>query len=113
MPPKGPLNRQTGFDGQPSLSYKLTPTQEFQMRSRTARSVLSLSLLTLAAGLVGCSTVDGDHSPEMLTLHQRPVDYYNARGLTIDQNNRMLWNDWQRLTLFDRPSRLTPAATAH
>jgi hypothetical protein len=80
------------------------------MLTRKIRVAASLSVLAVACGLGGCSSVDGDLSPEMLTLHQRPVDYYNARALTIDTNNRQLWSDWQRFTLFDRPTRLTPAA---
>jgi hypothetical protein len=83
------------------------------MRTRTARTAASLFVLALGCGLGGCTSVGGDYSPEMLTLHQRDVDYRNMRGLTLDTNNRMLWSDWHRFILLDRPSRLSPVGTSH
>jgi hypothetical protein len=64
-------------------------------------------------GVGGCSTVDGDLSPEMLSLHQRNVDYHNMRAHTFDTNGRAAWADWKRLTLTDRPSRLNPVPMPH
>lgn len=45
-------------------------------------------------------------TPELDTLSQRPIDVDNRETLTIDENLRMANEDWNRLWLMDRPSRL-------
>lgn len=47
-------------------------------------------------------------TPELMTLHQRPVDVDNQFAIMANENWRMLWGDLARATYTDRPSRLTP-----
>jgi hypothetical protein len=67
--------------------------------------------------LVGCSGGDtaasrdamvrSNPTPDLDTLYQRPVDVDNRLTLTFDENWRMVQEDWGRVWLTDRPSRLT------
>lgn len=96
----------------------------FQAISFMNKSSMS-SLLLLAAAAVGvclggCSTSDSKHTsvvhnltPELLTLDQRPADAQNTTSLTWNSGNRMFWNDIQRATLTDRPSRLSRHPVPH
>lgn len=90
-----------------------------QSRGHVRRPIAILMLTSAAAALLGgCTTfgVDGDTArarkirsnptPELVTLHQREVDVANAMALTNDENGRMARQDWGRLWLMDRPSRL-------
>lgn len=74
-------------------------------------------LTVLAAGCIGgCgggntaagrdAMVRSNPSPDLDTLYQRPIDQDNRHVLTIDENLRMINEDWDRLWLMDRPSRL-------
>ena len=81
----------------------------------------SFALLALVAagsfGLGGCASHDYSYeaaeeirdnpSPELDTLWQRRVDMDNTVALTGDENLRMLNEDWGRLWLMERPSRLS------
>ena len=79
---------------------------------------LSLTLTVLGAGILalsGCRSnspesrhddVSDDLTPELDTLSKRHVEVSNRRTLTYDENWRMLQEDWERLWLVDRPSRL-------
>lgn len=82
------------------------------------------SLLTLAGStalLGGCyspsamsdpfsrdSFIRASLTPELMTLHQRPVDVDNQFAIMANENWRMFWSDLARATYTDRPSRLTP-----
>jgi len=75
--------------------------------------VLGSALIAGALALTGCGTGDArlddiraDPSPDVDTLHQRPIDMGNAATVTFDENFRMMWQDMGRVMLFDRPSRL-------
>lgn len=91
------------------------------MRRSTALRCLSIaSLAALAIG--GCastgrddggrhSRIQGDVSPELDTLTQRGIDFDNSMYYTMDANERMMWADFQRIMLIDRPSRLQPTTS--
>jgi len=80
------------------------------------RTICVLSVVLAAGFLGGCSGGDtasgrdamvrGNLSPDLDTLYQRPIDQDNHHVLTIDENYRQLNEDWDRLWLLDRPSRL-------
>mgnify|MGYP000001381065 CR=1 FL=1 len=81
---------------------------------------LVLPAIALAACAFGaCSgdrqlrSVRGNLSPNLSTLHQRPVDVGNMVALTNDTNGRMVWADYFRAAHLDRPSRLTPEPMPH
>lgn len=82
-----------------------------------ASRLFVLSAVTVASALIagGCSSntaagrdakVRGNLTPELLTLYQRPIDADNRITLTWDENLRMANEDFGRLWLYDRPSRL-------
>jgi hypothetical protein len=74
-------------------------------------SALALMALGGCAGKNSESKAEelrGNLTPELDTLSQRQTDMDNEAALTIDENGRMLNEDWRRLWLLDRPSRLTP-----
>ena len=57
---------------------------------------------------VSRSAVFADLTPEMLTLIDRPVDIERRIAVINNSNWRLFWEDWQRATLYERPSRLSP-----
>jgi hypothetical protein len=59
------------------------------------------------------SAIQGDISPELDTLTQRPIDFDNNMYYSWDTNGRMFWGDVQRALLIDRPSRLAPTTTPY
>jgi hypothetical protein len=81
-------------------------------------TIRSAAILCLsAAALAGCSNsgpagrdaaVRANLTPELRTLSQRPIDVDNRVTLVVDENLRMVNQDWGRFWLMDRPSRLTP-----
>ncbi|HMN40527.1 MAG TPA: hypothetical protein PKE29_06740 [Phycisphaerales bacterium] len=83
--------------------------------SRLLPTVRTMLLLGALASLSGCmftgneqlDEVRSDPSPNLDTLHQRPVDVDNAMVVTFDENGRMFWEDLGRVWLTDRPSRLS------
>jgi hypothetical protein len=87
------------------------------MSTRAASSLVVACLLAAGvASLGGCASdtaaardeqVRANLTPELHTLHQRPIDADNRVALTTDENLRMVNQDWGRFWLFDRPSRLT------
>lgn len=64
------------------------------------------SLTILAAALAGCA--NGDLTPELSGLSNRPEDSTNMYEITNNQNVRMISDDFMREWLFDRPSWLSP-----
>lgn len=83
----------------------------------TSRRACVCVLLASAAALGGCATrstylqsIRANPTPELMTLHQRPVDVGNSLALMRNENTRMFWQDLSRALYWDRPSRLTPEA---
>ncbi len=83
-----------------------------------SRNLLIGGLSVAALLLGGCysntaagrdAKVRGNLTPELSTLAQRPIDVDNRTTLTFDENLRMANEDWNRLWLLDRPSRLARA----
>lgn len=81
-----------------------------------ARSLALVAGGLLVAGLVGCTSdaisqrdeqVRENLTPELDTLAQRDIDTDNRQVLSIDENLRQANEDWYRLWLVDRPSRLS------
>ncbi|MCH8508042.1 MAG: hypothetical protein LAT64_04645 [Phycisphaerales bacterium] len=82
------------------------------------RTVASLALTAAAAFLVGCSSPSGpshagnisairsNPTPELNTIGGRRADTLNRRTVSVDTNLRMFTEDFERLILIDRPSRL-------
>lgn len=99
------------------------------MRSNKSRSMIVSGVVggLMLAGVValgGCATsgrddngrhyaVQADVSPELDTLHQRPIDVDNSMFYTWDTNGRMFWADLMRATYNDRPSRLQNVPTRY
>ncbi len=78
---------------------------------RAAMVVLALSGLGLAAcsqNSVSGRAIRMDPTPELITLHQRPVDIANEYAFMRNTNHRMILADIRRVFYTDRPSRLTP-----
>ncbi|MBU6413585.1 MAG: hypothetical protein KGS45_08925 [Planctomycetes bacterium] len=85
---------------------------------RTRRVVGMLALVAAAVVAGGCSSNSKSEelareyhwnlSPELATLHERPIDIENRMSITTDENLRMLTEDWGRLWLMERQSRLSP-----
>lgn len=81
-----------------------------------SRSLIACGCVLAGALIVGgCSSntaagrdakVRRNPTPELSTLSQRPIDVDNRMTLTFDENLRMANEDWNRLWLIDRPSRL-------
>jgi uncharacterized lipoprotein YajG len=90
-------------------------TQELCM---SKKSVMRAMFGTMAAVcLAGCantsnypghSEVANDITPDILSLSKRPIDANNTMRLTNNENYRMMWDDLGRLSLLNRPSRLSP-----
>lgn len=92
------------------------------MKTSTRRATLATGLCIAAAAAMtagGCAANADSQSaamanlrynttPELDTLHQRPVDIRNRMTVTNDTNLRRVWSDLGRIWLFDRPSRLGP-----
>lgn len=88
------------------------------MRGVTA-GVLVLAGLAAFAGCASSKTSEGraaelrsNLTPELDAMAERKVDIQNQEALTLDENGRMLREDWQRFWLMERPSRLSPYPVA-
>ena len=84
-------------------------------RITKSRGFLAVASVVALAGLVGCSSspaarrdaqVRSNVTPELETLSQRPIDVSNTQAVVWDEDLRMANEDWYRLWLLDRPSRL-------
>lgn len=90
------------------------------MRTRRVIGVLACVGAALVVG--GCSSSSVSESlaseyqmnpsPELDTLHQRPIDISNRMAITTDENLRMLNEDLGRVFLLERQSRLSPMPIA-
>lgn len=94
--------------------------QAVSFMNKSSKPSLLLLAAAIGACLGGCSASDPKHAsvvhnltPELLTLDQRPADAQNTTSLTWNSGNRMFWNDIQRATLTDRPSRLSRHPVPH
>lgn len=86
------------------------------MRTRRVVGMLACGMAAVVAG--GCSSNSKSEelareyhwnpSPELDTLHERPIDIESRMAITTDENLRMLSEDWGRVWLMDRQSRLSP-----
>ncbi len=85
------------------------------MKRRTLARVVSVGIVL--AALAGCEThpMSGvadsyrlNPSPAEETLSERAEDILNRAALVNDENLRMGYEDWERLWLYERPSRLSP-----
>ncbi len=82
---------------------------------RASRPALAASVLIASGLLAGCysgsvgrdAALRSNPTPELMTLHQRPVDVDNAIAVMSDENWRMFSQDLGRVFYTDRPSRLT------
>jgi hypothetical protein len=84
---------------------------EYAMASKFTR--VNLLLILGAAGLTmtacgSSSDIRGDLTPGMMGVNTRLSDKQNNIAITRNLNRRQFWDDLGRLTLLDRPSRLTP-----
>lgn len=89
---------------------------------RTRRVVGVLACVAGAAFVGGCSSSSVSErlaseyqlnpSPELDTLHERPIDITNRLSITTDENLRMFNEDLGRALLLDRQSRLSPLPIA-
>lgn len=80
--------------------------------------VLAATALTLTAcgngsKYPGHSGVSSNLTPDLMGSYTRPIDKNNNYTLSTNENWRMFWDDLGRVSLLDRPSRLTPIPTAH
>lgn len=90
--------------------------KEWFMRTRRVIGVLVTVGAALAFGGCQSQTVSErlaseyqmNPSPELDTLHERPIDISNRMAITTDENLRMLNADLGRVFLFERQSRLSP-----
>jgi hypothetical protein len=82
------------------------------MVTRKAKMFGSIVLLGTCS-LGGCGGVRNDLTPELMSLDERPVEVSNRVALSFNANKRMIWNDLNRASLMDRPSRLTPHPMPH
>ncbi|MEX2219339.1 MAG: hypothetical protein WD749_11360 [Phycisphaerales bacterium] len=86
------------------------------MRTPPAALAIAVLAAALLAPLAGCgggdtvasrdAMVRNNPTPDLDTLYQRPIDMDNRMVLTFDENWRMFNQDWGRVWLTDRPSRL-------
>lgn len=81
------------------------------IRAAVCAAVLSGSW----GALSGCASNDpafesikSNPSPELIGMANRYVDTERNMAMVGDQNLRMMWNDLNRLWLFDGPSTLSP-----
>jgi len=81
-------------------------------RSNVLCSFAALSVMALLGGCYSDDAAGRDAkvranlTPELETLSMRPIEVDNRETLTIDENLRMANEDWNRMWLMDRPSRL-------
>jgi len=61
----------------------------------------------------GYNTVASDVTPDMLSLHSRPIDAANLVAISTNENWRMFWADMGRASLLNRPSLLSPTPMPH
>lgn len=97
---------------------ELPVTHHQRIHVRLAASLAAAAGLSL---LGGCSSMGGkqhasisdDATPSLITLDQRPIDVSNTTTISWNTNWREHWNDWDKIWLLDRPSRLTQFPIPH
>jgi len=81
-----------------------------------ARLVARLACGVVVLGLAGCysatdvsfAAIKNNPSPELAGVADRYDDTERNMAMVGDQNIRMMWNDLNRMFLFDAPSTLSP-----
>lgn len=81
-----------------------------------SRFLVAVAATVLIAGLGGCysstdvsfAAIKNNPSPELVGMANRDVDTERNMAMVGDQNLRMMWNDLNRMFLFDSPSTLSP-----
>jgi hypothetical protein len=81
---------------------------------------LTAAAIASIASAAGCATrpaerrhqvsyaaISGNLTPELQTLHERPVDVHRNMAVNQNQSWRMFWNDLGRVWYTDHPSRLS------
>ena len=85
------------------------------IRIKSTRAICALALL---AAVAGCGTTQPrddaaaddlrfDLTPELYTLSNSWSDEKNQWAVMVNENTRMMREDWDRAMYWDRPSRLT------
>ncbi|MCC6907378.1 MAG: hypothetical protein IT430_05500 [Phycisphaerales bacterium] len=94
--------------------------------SRNAKCFRLLTIGVLAAAMIGCESNDEasleeasrvdpqkvndevfwDHTPELLTVTDRPDDTAGRITRRFNYDSRMFWEDWINAWYWDRPTRL-------
>jgi len=85
------------------------------MSSKFTRIGMLLVLGASAVALTACgnsSAIRSDLTPGMMGVNTRLSDKQNNIAITRNLNRRQLWDDLGRISLLDRPSRLTPVPTS-
>lgn len=85
--------------------------------TRAIRPLLVVSAVGLAACVGGCShnpkpgesvnAIRGNPTPEMWTLSRSHDQALNDTAITLNEDFRQVNDDWKRLWLMDRPSRMS------
>lgn len=92
------------------------------MRHRSIQPALVLTTLTLAGlALIGCSSGNDSRkqsfranpTPELVTLTKTADDVDNQLTITNNYNFRMISEDFGRIWLMERPSRLQRGPTPY
>lgn len=89
------------------------------VKTSFGKSVCSILLLAVACQ-AGCQTASPRHgnivhnlTPDLMGTVNRPVDAQNMTSLTWNTGRRQIWDDFARLSLVDRPSRLSKLPVPH
>lgn len=85
---------------------------------RIAALVVGAAGLSVAGGCAGTAgrqhaAISHDATPDLITLDKRPIDDSNMVTVTWNANWRESWDDWNKIWLLDRPSRLTQYPMPH
>ena len=83
------------------------------MKRTLSRGLVVAVGLTLLVSLGGCNTVTPgkvrrNMSPALATTDRARGQAANDMARVVDHNTRTAWDDFKRLMLLDKPSRLTP-----
>lgn len=62
---------------------------------------------------VSTGSIFTDLTPELVGVTSRPSDSKRIISENFNLSMRMFWDDWGRVLLLDRPSRLTPHPTPY
>lgn len=86
---------------------------------RTALGGVAILALSLAGGCSSSSSstslgaFTSNPTPDMRSLYKTSDDYKILDTIVVDTNLRMLREDWSRLWLYERPTRLNRINTSY